>query len=500
MQKFAKDVVGFFAVIVNAIGRFLLGVLKIIWFPFGAVLKFLAELLKGFAKAVSIVAVALAKAIAATVKAISKAAAVTCRAIYTFCKTKPMATIVLFALGWLTLFFVLPTLYVWDASFYSRQASPVLPLWTYIAVGLTFRTIIVIGPSFFIRSIVRREWMAACIWLVLSAISLPACILAAMGAVTEGQDYHFRNASAITDTKNVSVGSFDEQIERIVGEKETERLTTEKLIAGARESMREVTTDGDPSNDDLSTFEANIRLYTQDGKSKQEALDGQIAVLEATKLTAQTTATDKAVTEPPIAAVYQFPARYVPTVQPMAFRDASAVYWVIGLEIIGFLLPGTLYAAHLVAAHRIPMQNQPKVKAPKPKRRFRWAFWNKLSDLLFVPAPPPPPVDDQPTPEEIERKRLEDEEAALKAALANADVEQRIAELKAQLEKLRNPPPAEPKSPPPEEKPPLTDAQQNGQNGGLANDLLNKTKDQVIKIPVGQWSARADRIKQKEAA
>ncbi len=488
MSKVANDIVGFFSIIFKAIGSFLLAVLKAIWFPFGVILKFLAELLRGFAKAASIVAIAVAGAIAGAVKAIGKGIAAACKGIVHFCKTKPIATIVLYVLGWSALGFVLPTLYIWDASFYSRQASPVLPVLTYIAVGLTFRTIVVVGLPFIIRAVRRREWLSAGSWTFLWLISIPACFLAAMGAVTEGQDYHFRNASAIVETKDVSVDSFDEQIKRIEGEKERERIATDTLIAGARRSMSEVTNDGDPTNDDLTAFEASIRQYTTDGTNRQQQLDDQIAVLEATKLTARTTASDKAVIDPPIAAVYEFPARYVPAVQPMAFRDSAAVYWVVGLEIIGFLLPGTLYAAHIITGQRVPL---PKHEKARQRRRFRWPFWNTISDMLFEKLPDPPPPN-QPTPEEEARAKLEREEAELRAAIANAENEKRVAQLRAELEALRNPPPPAPPPPPP---PGLTPQQQALENARRAAELARAAAaGQTPYVPVGDWRGRPDRL------
>lgn len=82
--------------------------------------------------------------------------------------------------------------------------------------------------------------------------------------------------------------------------------------------------------------------------------------------------------------------------------------------------------------------------------------------------------------EEVLRQAQELVEDARRAkALAEAEAEAR--RLREEAEAIRN-------------GVPLTKKQQDSQNGGHASDLAKKTKDQIIKIPVGAWSTRSDRV------
>lgn len=266
-----------------------------------------------------------------------------------------ISTIALTAL-WAAIGLACVTLYIWDASFYRGLAPPGMEM-TFQAAGIVFRTFVIFGGLAIVWMKAQKLPHAATatlrgIWVM----ALLACCVAALGFVSEGNDYHYRKADAVTQTETVTTTSADTRIARLESEKAAIRADRDRLVAGARESMRLVLSDGIAGNDDLSTFEARIATYEADAGAKLNELDKQIEAIEGEKLTAQTTAQSEIVGDPGLPAVFRFPARYVPGWDGIAFRDAFALFWVILLELCGSVGAQSLLSVQIALSKRIKAQ------------------------------------------------------------------------------------------------------------------------------------------------
>ncbi len=266
-----------------------------------------------------------------------------------------ISTVALTAL-WAAIALACATLYIWDAAFYRSLAPPGMEL-TFQAAGIVFRTFVIFGGLAIVWMKAQRLPNAATatlrgIWVM----ALIACCIAALGFVSEGNDYHYRKTSAVQQTETVTVESADTRLARIDTEKAAIRADRDRLVAGARESMRLVLSDGIAGNDDLSAFEANISQYELDASTKLNLLDEQIAKIEGERLTAQTTATAESVDDPGLPAVFRFPGRYVPGWDAKTFQDAFSLFWVILLEMCGSVGAQSLLSVQIAMSKRIKAQ------------------------------------------------------------------------------------------------------------------------------------------------
>jgi hypothetical protein len=266
-----------------------------------------------------------------------------------------ISTVALSAL-WGAIALACVTLYIWDSAFYRSLAPPGMEL-TFQAAGIVFRTFVIFGGLAIVWMKAQRLPSSATatlrgIWVM----ALIACCIAALGFVSEGNDYHYRKSAAVEQTQSVTVESADTRLARIDTEKAAIRADRDRLVAGARESMRLVLSDGIAGNDDLSAFEANISQYELDASTKLNLLDEQIAKIEGERLNARTTATAESVGDPGLPAVFRFPDRYVKGWDGIAFRDAFALFWVILLEMCGSVGAQSLLSVQIAMSKRIKAQ------------------------------------------------------------------------------------------------------------------------------------------------
>jgi hypothetical protein len=266
-----------------------------------------------------------------------------------------ISTIALTAL-WGAIFMACGTLYIWDAAFYRGLAPPGMEL-TFQSAGIVFRTFVIFGGLAIVWMKAQKLPHTATatlrgIW----AMAFLACCVAALGFVTEGSDYHYRKTASVQQTETVTVESADTRLARIDKEKDAIRADRDRLVAGARESMRLVLSDGIAGNDNLREFEGQIAAYEDDARQKLSALDEQIAAIEGERLNARTTATAEAVGDPGLPAVFRFPDRYVPGWDGIAFRDAFALFWVLLLELCGSVGAQALLSVQIAMSKRIKAQ------------------------------------------------------------------------------------------------------------------------------------------------
>jgi len=272
---------------------------------------------------------------------------------------------------WIAVSLACITLFIWDASFYRSLAPPGMEL-TFQSAGIVFRLFVIAGGLCLVWMKAQKLPGAATGTLrVIWSMALVACCVAALGFVSEGSDYHYRKTASVQQTETVTVESADTRLARIDTEKTAIRADRDRLVAGARESMRLVLSDGIAGNDNLREFEAQIAAYEDDARKKLSALDEQIAAIEGERLDARTTATAESVGDPGLPAVFRFPDRYVPGWDGVAFRDAFSLFWVILLELCGSVGAQALLSVQIAMSKRKEAQeNGSRGGRTTARRRF----------------------------------------------------------------------------------------------------------------------------------
>jgi len=281
-----------------------------------------------------------------------------------------ISTVALTAL-WAAIALACIVLYTFDALFYRSLAPPGMEF-IFQSAGIVFRTFVIFGGLCIVWMKAQKLPGAAtgtlrAIW----AMAFIACCVAALGFVSEGSDYHYRKTASVQQTETVTVESADTRLARIDTEKAAIRADRDRLVAGARESMRLVLSDGIGGNDNLREFEAQIAAYEDDARKKLSALDEQIAAIEGERLNARTTATAESVGDPGLPAVFRFPDRYVPGWDGVGFRDAFSLFWVILLELCGSVGAQALLSVQIAMSKRKESQeNGAKGGRTTARRRF----------------------------------------------------------------------------------------------------------------------------------
>ena len=281
-----------------------------------------------------------------------------------------VSTIALTAL-WAAIALACIVLYTFDALFYRSLAPPGMEF-IFQSAGIVFRTFVIFGGLCIVWMKAQRLPSAAtgtlrAIW----AMAFFACCVAALGFVSEGSDYHYRKTASVQQTETVTVESADTRLARIDAEKASIRADRDRLVAGARESMRLVLSDGIGGNDNLTAFEARIATYEDDARQKLSALDEQVAAIEGERLNARTTATAESVGDPGLPAVFRFPDRYVPGWDGVAFRDAFSLFWVVLLELCGSVGAQALLSVQIAMSKRKEAQeNGSRGGRTTARRRF----------------------------------------------------------------------------------------------------------------------------------
>lgn len=272
---------------------------------------------------------------------------------------------------WVAVSLACITLFIWDASFYRSLAPPGMEL-TFQSAGIVFRLFVIAGGLCLVWMKAQKLPGAATGTLrVIWSMALIACCVAALGFVSEGSDFHYRKTASVQQTETVTVESADTRLARIDAEKASIRADRDRLVAGARESMRLVLSDGIGGNDNLTAFEARIATYEDDARKKLSALDEQVAAIEGERLNARTTATAESVGDPGLPAVFRFPDRYVPGWDGVAFRDAFSLFWVVLLELCGSVGAQALLSVQIAMSKRKEAQeNGSRGGRTTARRRF----------------------------------------------------------------------------------------------------------------------------------
>lgn len=266
-----------------------------------------------------------------------------------------ISTIAIAAL-WVAVSLACITLFIWDANFYRGLAPPGMEL-TFQSAGIVFRLFVIAGGLTIVWMKAQKLPGSATATLrVIWSMALAACCVAALGFVTEGNDYHFRSNAAIAQTETASTETADAIIKRADIEKTAIRADRDQLVAAARQSMNLMLDDGNSKNDDVSAYETNIRKYQTEAQVKLDALDATIAKAESERLTAKQSATAQTVGDPALPAVFRAPARYWAGFDGVTFRDLFAIFWVILLEACGSVGAQALLSVQIAMSKRIKAQ------------------------------------------------------------------------------------------------------------------------------------------------
>jgi hypothetical protein len=300
---------------------------------------------------------------------------------------------VTFSCLWLALCVCWMTLFTWDMSFYRSLAPPGMEL-SFQAAGFVFRMFVTAGGLALIwikqNTLRRATEEAKFLWIkyqrpvstnyfanaartlrIIWIMGLIACGVAALGFVTEGNDFHYRKNAAIGQTEAATTDSADSVIARAETEKANIRKDRDGLVQAARTSMNLVLDDGNARNDDVSQYEANIAKYQTEAQAKLDAQDAVIAKAEGDRLGAQREATATAIGDPGLAAVFKYPVRYIQGFDSITFRDAFAIFWVILLELCGSVGAQALLAVQMALSKRKQAQANGAIGGKTTARRGR---------------------------------------------------------------------------------------------------------------------------------
>lgn len=227
------------------------------------------------------------------------------------------------------------TLFVWDMDFYSRLTPVGQDAINYQRVGFALRTMAIAGlPLFLLAREIGAPKSALGSVLVLWVLSTLLCLVAALGFLSEAQDFHFRKASAVTDTQAAVVATVDAQLLDLDKEAADVKANRDSLIAGARQSMEYVLNDGTPGNDDLTTFEAQIAVYQADSQTQLNAIQASKDTLREQALAAQVTGTEETVGDSAVHPVFKMIENWPIPGSALFWRDLFTLVSAVTLELL----------------------------------------------------------------------------------------------------------------------------------------------------------------------
>jgi len=226
------------------------------------------------------------------------------------------------------------TLFIWDMDFYARLTPTGQDAINYQRVGFALRTMAIAGlPLFLLAREIHAPKSALVSVAVLWVLSTLLCLVAALGFLSEAQDYHFRKATAVTDTQAAVVQTVDAQLTDLDNGSADVKANRDSLIAGARQSMEYVLNDGVPGNDDLTTFESQIAVYQKDAQTQLNAIQASKDGLRKQALEATVTGTEENVGDSAIHPVFTMIGGAMPG-GPTWWRDVFTLVSAITLELL----------------------------------------------------------------------------------------------------------------------------------------------------------------------
>jgi hypothetical protein len=288
------------------------------------------------------------------------------------------------------------TLFIWDMDFYARLTPTGQDELNYQRVGFALRTMAIAGlPLYLLAREIKAPVSALSSVLVLWVLSTLLCLVAALGFLSEAQDYHFRKATAVTDTQAAVVKTVDAQLDDLDREAADVKTNRDSLIAGARQSMEYVLNDGVPGNDDLTTFESQIAVYQADAQTQLNLIQSSKDALRKQALEATVTGTEETVGDSAIHPVFAMISGAMPG-GPTWWRDAFTLLSAVTLELLVAVGFGAWWA---IVRHGkvVPVHEGYSEDVPEGTVNINMteAEWKAYEDALAAAenAPPQDPSD-----------------------------------------------------------------------------------------------------------
>lgn len=393
--------------------------------------------------------------------------------------------------------------------------------------------------EFNLRDVIASNRLARASLRALCIASIVGCAFATLSFFTSGHETRQATVSNIAESEAVKTTNIAEQIKGLEGQIQALRDDRDKAVATAQSSIDALAVDKTAANDGPEY----TKQYTDQQVAAQNYAQIEIAKLNKSigdlrtgKQTAEASKVDDLAKHPPFLGVYKFlgdaDGEGEAGLDEKDWTVAGAWFFTILFEcIIAFLL-GAAYAvllatngivrwitaqeaskamkwelkiakheadarleSHMAQAARASQEaafNLELTKRKAAEDEQRAEAEREIAEVKRKAKEAQDRLDAILAGEDPDtydgRKELEREKRKAEADRVKAEAEREIAKIKAETEKLRKPDPE------------LTKKQQDGQNGSIGAELTRNTKDQVFKVPAGDWSKRPDRQPIKDEA
>lgn len=398
-----------------------------------------------------------------------------------------------------------------------------------------------------IRDVVASNRLARMTLRLIFIVSVLGCSVATLSFFASGPESRQAKVATIEATEAVATTNIAEKIAGLESQISALREDRDKAVATAQRSIDALAVDRTAVNDGPEY----TKQYTDQQRAAQDyarteiaKLNLEISNLRTGKQTAEATTVEDKSDNPPFLGVYRFLSRLDGS-DGLGEEDwtiIGVVYFTIAFEFIIAFLLGAAYAvllatnsiirwisareaSHVMAwelkiaqheadarleslkaqaardaqetafqidlARRKAKEQEQKAEADREIAEIERQAKEARERLEAIAGGEDPEAYDA-------RKELEREKRRAEVDRRKAESERELATIRAETEKIRRD--AEEASKPPESKPALTPEQQRAQNAGKASSFANDIKGNVIKIPVGAWSKRPDRVEQVRAA
>lgn len=366
-------------------------------------------------------------------------------------------------------------------------------------------------------------------------IAVIGCSFATLSFFSSGHETRQAKVETIAAVEGVATTNIDEQIKGLEKQIADLRADRDLAVATAQRSIDALASDRTATNDGPEY----TKPYTDSQKAAEDyarveiaKLNGEIAKLRVGKQSAEQETVTEMSENAPFLGVYRFMGRLNSGWSEESWTIAGVIFFTFAFEFIIAFLLGAAYALLMktnsiirwitakearsvmkweleIAKHEADARLE-SLRAQATREAEQAAFDLALTrqkaqedqarreaerEIAEVKAKAKEVQDRLDAiaggedPEAYDaRKEQEREKRRAEVERQKAAAEGEIAKIRAETERLRRE--AEEAARP---QPALTPKQQQSENMNLAKELINETRDRVIKIKAGDWSNRADR-------
>ncbi len=284
-----------------------------------------------------------------------------------------LANTTAFSFMWLSVFFAVAVLFVWDGVWATHQAPEGMEL-SYRAAGWSLRGWVVFSLVGVVALYKKRAYATGSALLVTWIAASVMTYGHAVGFMAMGQMERYASAKAITDIEDVVTVSVTEQLAELDRQIEGIRADRNADVEALELSLATELEDGNSRNDDAAR-EKYTALLTE----RREKAADDISRINQLKLVAlqdrreaSTTAADDAST------VVSFDPLYIWIAHAKHGRDATddqirsiaaavGAFWAFLVELLAGAGPAILYAAHVHFADRRDLLESEDEENPEPR-------------------------------------------------------------------------------------------------------------------------------------